>query len=140
VIIAKRVDEPRGQRGPRRIDGGPAVTRRAHQPVHDRQIELRILRPELVDHRALSINKVERRPQAADPERLALDDEDLDRRRQQAAERHVRNPGRLEERSTVLVEVGQQDVRAVQPVRQLLDLAGRQAHVAVHGDAPHLQR
>ncbi len=58
AVPPDRRDHPRRQLHPPAVDGALAASRPRHQAVDDRQVELRILGPELVDDRAGLIDEV----------------------------------------------------------------------------------
>ncbi len=120
---------------PASIDSVRAAASRAHQAVDDRQVELRILRAELIDDRAGLVDQVEIRAHAAQADRPALGHEDLHRRRQHPAQADLRDPWRLDQPPPERLEIDAQDAGPAQVVDERLHFAARQADVAVHADA-----
>ena len=133
LLVAPELrDDARRELGAAGVDRRRACRRRrAHEAVDDRQVELRILRAELIDDRAGLVDQIEIRPDAAQADRPALRHEHLHRRRQHPAQADLRHPRRLGQAPPERFEVDAQDAGAAQVVDERLHLAARQADVAV---------
>ena len=106
----------------------------AGQAVDDRQIEIRVVRSVLVNDGATIVDEVQRSVDAADAERRALENHDIDRRRKRPAKRRVRDPRRAQQRPPPVVKIHRQDAAAPQAFEHREHLAIRQPMVSPHVD------
>src|SRR5262245_55073337 len=135
-----RIEHTGGKLGAHRVDGRLPVARRPHQSVDNRQIELAILRTELIDYRAAAIDQIQLIADPADPHRPPLGHHDLDRRWQYAPQRDVGDPRRLEQPAAARVEVCAEDAGPVETVDQRFDLATRESNVTSNHNPADLER
>ena len=129
-----------GKLGARDVDDRAAVLRRRREPVDDRQIDVGVGRPVLVDDHAVAVDQVHRRADAADAHRAPFVDRDLDGGRQHAADRRALDPRRRQQLLLPVVEAHGENVLAAQTVDQREHLAGGQPFVAAHHHVADLER
>ena len=100
----------------------------------DRQVELRggVLRAELVDQRAASIDQEQQRTQFAKPQRLTLTDAHLYGGRKDSPDPNISDPGRLHQPRAILQQIRGKNVAAAESIYQGLDFGIRQTDVAAH--------
>ena len=102
------------------------------EPVDDRQVEVGVPGPEVVDHQAGRIDEDEPVAQASHADRTALDDLDVERRWQHATHPRVGDPGRRLEARARGVEIHLQQARPPQRREDVDHFFLRQVPVASH--------
>ena len=89
--------------------------------------------------RSMTVDKIEPVGEPGDGDRETLRHEHLDRRRQDAPQRPVAQPGRRHEALSVSLQIDGQEVLAEEPRHQRQDLALQQLVVPAHDDVVHGQ-